>query len=84
LPEPRKFNDPKDPTFDPVEYKRAMIEAYERQQRENAEILRRIKEREARGLPPDNSVPEVHTPPVKTKKEPKTETKKKKKKFIIF
>merc|ERR1711907_160015 len=42
----------KSPTFNEEEYKRKMIEAYEKQQQENAEILRQRKEREAQGLPP--------------------------------
>lgn len=36
-----------------------MIEAYEKQRRENEEILRKRKEREAAGLPPIVEIPFV-------------------------
>jgi len=49
----------KSPSFNEEDYKRKMIEAYEKQQQENAEILRQRKEREAQGLPPVLELPHV-------------------------
>lgn len=52
--------DPRSDTFDEDDYKRKMVEAYERQQRENAEILRKRKEQEAQGLlPVSNETPQT-------------------------
>merc|ERR1711862_445054 len=42
--------DPTSSSFSEADYKAKMLEAYEKQQRENAEILRKRKEREAQGL----------------------------------
>ena len=69
------ISDPKSEDFDKDEYKRKMIEAYEMQQKENEEILRRKKEREAQGLPAIIEIPYV---PERPKKNPK------KKKFSLF
>jgi len=57
--EPKKPLDPRSAAFNEAEYKQKMLEAYERQQAENAEILRKRKEREAQGLPPVVEIPHV-------------------------
>jgi len=59
--------DPKSSDFDQEAYKRQMIEAYQRQQQENEELLRKQKEREEQGLPPVVYVPYVPERPKKKK-----------------
>ena len=51
--------DPHNAEFSEEDYKKKMIEAYEKQRRENEEILRKRKEREAAGLPPIVEIPFV-------------------------
>lgn len=61
-PPPAKSVQPVDPrsaAFNESDYKKQMMEAYERQQAENAEIRRKMKEREAQGLPPIIELPHV-------------------------
>ena len=69
---------PKSIEFDQEAYKRKMIEDYERQQAENAEILRKKKEREMLGLPPIVEIPFV---PERAKKPSVVAPKKTKKKW---
>ena len=87
---PPECLDPRSSSFDEAAYKQHMLELYEKQQRENAEVLRRIKERQAQGLPPEVWVPEVSTPPRKSASSSsvatggKKDKDKKKRKFKIF
>jgi len=59
--------DPKSADFDQSAYKQAMIERYLQQQKENEEILRKRKEREAQGLPVELDLPYVPERPKRKK-----------------
>ena len=75
--------DPRTKDFDQEAYKRKMLEDYERQQQENAEVLRKKKEREMLGLPPIIEIPFVPERPRRsmTSAPPVEKNKKKKKKW---
>mmetsp|Transcript_870 Transcript_870/g.3200 ORF Transcript_870/g.3200 Transcript_870/m.3200 type:complete len:534 (+) Transcript_870:167-1768(+) len=64
--------DPHNAEFSEEDYKKKMIEAYEKQQRENEAILRRRKEREAAGLPPLVEIPYVPERPKRQSVTPST------------
>jgi hypothetical protein len=59
--------DPRSADFDQSAYKQAMIDRYHQQQKDNEEILRRRKEREAQGLPVELDLPYVPERPKKKK-----------------